>query len=218
MKKSVVCGIFVLFCASLAGACGSDDSTTGTGSGGQGGTKTGGTGGGGTSSGGTSTGGAGSGGTSTGGTSTGGTNAGGTSTGGSAGSGGSAGAGASGGNAGDGGLCGLPADPGPCDAAIPRWFFNSQTGKCESFVYGGCQGNANNFQTPDACVQACAPNTTNACDVITCDTATQCVFVQTTPLCAQPCNNGGACPQGSKCGCGASCPSCKDCIQVCVAP
>ncbi|GMH46161.1 hypothetical protein BSKO_14129 [Bryopsis sp. KO-2023] len=34
-------------------------------------------------------------------------------------------------------ICTLPADPGPCYAIIPNWFFNSQSGKCERFDYGG---------------------------------------------------------------------------------
>src|SRR5262249_7621910 len=146
-----------------------------------------------------------SGGTNTGGTSTGGTSTGGTSTGGSAGSGGAAGG--SGGGKTDGGGFGLPADPGPFAAAIPPWVFGAQTGKCETFIYGGCGGNANNFKTADECVKACAPSVT-PCDAIVCDTGLVCVFVpnQTTPSCLQLCPDGGVCPSGAKCGCGASCP------------
>jgi hypothetical protein len=29
------------------------------------------------------------------------------------------------------------------------------TGECEAFSYGGCEGNANNFETKAACEQAC---------------------------------------------------------------
>lgn len=31
-------------------------------------------------------------------------------------------------------------DVGPCDAAIPKWFYNAGTRKCESFSWGGCGG------------------------------------------------------------------------------
>ncbi|MCA9556628.1 MAG: hypothetical protein KC933_41780, partial [Myxococcales bacterium] len=55
----------------------------------------------------------------------------------------------------DAGACGLPADSGPCDAAFRRWYFNSESGACEAFVYGGCGGNANNFETLEACQGAC---------------------------------------------------------------
>jgi hypothetical protein len=53
--------------------------------------------------------------------------------------------------------CRLPADPGPCKAAIPRWFFNRATGRCERFVYGGCGGNTNNFETAEECEATCPP-------------------------------------------------------------
>ena len=52
-------------------------------------------------------------------------------------------------------LCEQPADSGPCEAAIPRWFFNG--GECEEFSYGGCQGNGNNFKTLAACEARCEP-------------------------------------------------------------
>jgi eight-cysteine-cluster-containing protein len=54
--------------------------------------------------------------------------------------------------------CGLPADSGPCEAAIPRWYHDAATGACQPFIYGGCAGNANNFESLEACQAAC-----NAC-------------------------------------------------------
>ena len=51
--------------------------------------------------------------------------------------------------------CTLPPDLGPCIAVVPRWFFNFRTGGCEGFSWGGCAGNANNFETPEACEAAC---------------------------------------------------------------
>ena len=39
-----------------------------------------------------------------------------------------------------------------CLAAIPRFRFDSCTGKCEFFIWGGCGGNAtNNFRTKEEC-------------------------------------------------------------------
>ena len=52
-------------------------------------------------------------------------------------------------------LCNLNKKIGPCKAGILRFFFNKKTGKCESFKYGGCHGNKNNFKTNAACVQTC---------------------------------------------------------------
>ncbi|KAI0242254.1 PI-actitoxin-Axm2b [Lamellibrachia satsuma] len=52
-------------------------------------------------------------------------------------------------------LCKLPAVPGVCLAYFPRWFFNSKTGKCERFIYGGCGGNKNNFNRKEECDKTC---------------------------------------------------------------
>lgn len=52
-------------------------------------------------------------------------------------------------------VCSLPMDVGPCDAATPRWAFNDATQECESFSYGGCGGNANNFLTQNECETSC---------------------------------------------------------------
>ena len=57
--------------------------------------------------------------------------------------------------------CELPADPGPCEAYMPSWYHNTDTGQCEEFIYGGCQGNDNNFATREECQRACANYSNN---------------------------------------------------------
>uniref|UniRef100_A0A0R3RPJ5 BPTI/Kunitz inhibitor domain-containing protein n=1 Tax=Elaeophora elaphi TaxID=1147741 RepID=A0A0R3RPJ5_9BILA len=52
--------------------------------------------------------------------------------------------------------CVLPPDAGTCHDYIPRWFYNSQTGKCEQFSYGSCGGNNNNFLDRQACERKCS--------------------------------------------------------------
>lgn len=52
--------------------------------------------------------------------------------------------------------CVLPPDAGTCRDYIPRWFYNSQTGKCEQFSYGSCGGNSNNFFDRQACEAKCS--------------------------------------------------------------
>lgn len=52
-------------------------------------------------------------------------------------------------------VCFLPPDSGPCEAAIPRVYYDPATGACERFVYGGCGGNENNFESVDVCTQKC---------------------------------------------------------------
>ena len=53
------------------------------------------------------------------------------------------------------GVCSLDADPGPCRASIPRFFYNSTSMKCEEFIYGGCFGNRNNFGSEEECHGCC---------------------------------------------------------------
>jgi len=53
--------------------------------------------------------------------------------------------------------CSLPVDPGPCEAAIPRYYFDPDAGVCRQFTYGGCEGNQNNFEGLGACRESCLP-------------------------------------------------------------
>lgn len=53
--------------------------------------------------------------------------------------------------------CALPAVPGPCEAYMPSWYFNAEAGACAEFVYGGCMGNDNRFESREACETRCDP-------------------------------------------------------------
>jgi len=52
-------------------------------------------------------------------------------------------------------FCKLPSAVGDCRAAIPRWYFNDESKECEEFVWGGCDGNANNFASKSKCEIRC---------------------------------------------------------------
>ncbi|XP_071080812.1 carboxypeptidase inhibitor SmCI-like [Haliotis cracherodii] len=49
----------------------------------------------------------------------------------------------------------LPKVSGNCKAYLPRYYYNCYSRRCESFIYGGCGGNGNNFKTLDECNRRC---------------------------------------------------------------
>jgi hypothetical protein len=52
---------------------------------------------------------------------------------------------------------------GSCLAYFQRYGFNSATGHCERFVYGGCGANENNFDTLGECEDECGGSTEAGC-------------------------------------------------------
>ena len=54
--------------------------------------------------------------------------------------------------------CRFPRDAGQCAAAIRRYYYNFGAKKCQTFLYGGCGGNANNFRTLKDCEAKCKPS------------------------------------------------------------
>ncbi|XP_010746297.2 kunitz-type protease inhibitor 2 isoform X1 [Larimichthys crocea] len=51
--------------------------------------------------------------------------------------------------------CGAEPEVGPCRAAFQHWYYNRETGSCQSFIYGGCRGNKNNYMTKESCMTTC---------------------------------------------------------------
>ena len=65
-------------------------------------------------------------------------------------------------------LCELEPDPGPCEAAIPAYYFNQETQSCAEFTYGGCAGVVP-FWTLEECESECESdgfNPSDLCDSI----------------------------------------------------
>ncbi|CAG0917963.1 unnamed protein product [Notodromas monacha] len=52
-------------------------------------------------------------------------------------------------------VCAKPFVTGPCNDMSIRWFFHAKGGVCKPFIYGGCLGNENNFQSEVRCQQFC---------------------------------------------------------------
>ncbi|VDK39322.1 unnamed protein product, partial [Gongylonema pulchrum] len=52
-------------------------------------------------------------------------------------------------------LCQLPKERGPCDHYELRFYYNVRLGECKYFFFGGCEGNANNFERVEDCERTC---------------------------------------------------------------
>lgn len=104
----------------------------------------------------------------------------------SAGSGGTSSAGS--GNAGSGPgepRCTAALQPGSCSAAFQRWYHDPKTGICRPFVYGGCDGNENNYESLAECQAACP---TNAPDYDTCTAPDDCTVTLANTACCGVCD------------------------------
>ncbi|XP_077521929.1 BPTI/Kunitz domain-containing protein-like isoform X1 [Amblyomma americanum] len=55
------------------------------------------------------------------------------------------------------GYCKRPAETGPCRARIPKWGYEQKSGLCKYFIYGGCGGNKNRFDSEKDCLGTCFP-------------------------------------------------------------
>ncbi|NWR22113.1 KCP protein, partial [Emberiza fucata] len=51
--------------------------------------------------------------------------------------------------------CRLPLDEGHCQRYTLRWYYNQRATECRPFVYSGCQGNPNRFQSKEECELHC---------------------------------------------------------------
>lgn len=75
-------------------------------------------------------------------------------------------------------ICASRLDSGPCRGSYMRYGYNKDTGHCETFTYGGCRGNRNNFLTENDCM--------NTCSLLGSPQNTQIATSTTTPLLTIP--------------------------------
>uniref|UniRef100_A0A8C2HN19 Serine peptidase inhibitor, Kunitz type, 2 n=1 Tax=Cyprinus carpio TaxID=7962 RepID=A0A8C2HN19_CYPCA len=52
--------------------------------------------------------------------------------------------------------CRLPSVVGICRAAFPRFYYDVTDQTCKQFIYGGCGGNDNNFNSQEECEASCS--------------------------------------------------------------
>ncbi len=50
--------------------------------------------------------------------------------------------------------CYLIPETGPCEALIPRYFYDQDAGICKEFIWGGCDGVVP-FETMEDCKRGC---------------------------------------------------------------
>lgn len=51
--------------------------------------------------------------------------------------------------------CKLPKIHGPCTGYYKKYYYDSDRNICSEFIYGGCLGNTNRFETLEECKQSC---------------------------------------------------------------
>ncbi|XP_057708240.1 amyloid-beta A4 protein-like isoform X2 [Corythoichthys intestinalis] len=52
--------------------------------------------------------------------------------------------------------CWAPAKSGPCHDMLERWYFVPEKARCAPFLFGGCGGNRNNFDSEEYCLAVCS--------------------------------------------------------------
>jgi hypothetical protein len=57
-------------------------------------------------------------------------------------------------------FCMLEPAPGACKVSTEQWFYNATEATCARFMYSGCGGNKNNFNTETECMSSCHPEHT----------------------------------------------------------
>lgn len=78
-------------------------------------------------------------------------------------------------------VCQQPKKVGPCKGRRRRYYYNNKSQKCESFTWGGCLSNDNNFNSSAHCVSYCMKDNPSGCQ-------------------SNPCKNGGTCSEAGRFG------------------
>ncbi|XP_052057673.1 papilin-like isoform X2 [Mytilus californianus] len=111
-------------------------------------------------------------------------------------------------------ICRLPSELGRCRKYIVKYFHNATTGQCTRFWYGGCDGNANRFDTKEDCEARCTTTVTTVAPLPTTKPG-QCpkLSISNIGSCVQACRRDVDCDGNQKCcsnGCGTTCQDPED--------
>jgi hypothetical protein len=70
--------------------------------------------------------------------------------------------------------CQQPLETGSCNAYFPKYGFNPTNRYCQRFIYGGCGGNDNSFDTLSECEATCGGSDQGNCPEVRPDPGTAC--------------------------------------------
>uniref|UniRef100_A0A8C4EUK1 Amyloid-beta A4 protein n=1 Tax=Dicentrarchus labrax TaxID=13489 RepID=A0A8C4EUK1_DICLA len=65
-------------------------------------------------------------------------------------------------------VCWARAESGPCHAMLERWYFMPEKGRCAPFLFGGCGGNRNNFDSEEYCLAVCSSSCKSQDQIVLC--------------------------------------------------
>lgn len=90
--------------------------------------------------------------------------------------------------------CQLSPERGRCRASFSKWYYDSASGECRNFTWGGCGGNSNKFATKSFCERVCQ----NRCRHSNCSTTCPNGFIIDSNGCntcrCQPGSEQASCP------------------------
>ena len=84
-------------------------------------------------------------------------------------------------------MCKLNPDAGTCRGYNILWYYDTSIQRCQRFVYTGCDGNGNRFDTENECLDLCGPGV----DTVVTAAPTQSSGGELSPACACLCFSRG---------------------------
>lgn len=64
--------------------------------------------------------------------------------------------------------CQMPMDSGPCKGSRSHWYFDQRSKECLQYLYGGCKGNWNKFDSKAECEGMCLAEPAIICPIMEC--------------------------------------------------